>query len=97
MGFLIFLALLALLVSPFALAGFWRAWRGALVVWLPVALYTVLVWSSPMPPYYDEQDQLGAGAWQMILLVLVTGGALAFATGFLVSAVRTRKLRERYD
>jgi len=97
MSLLMPFAILAFLVSPFTFEGFRRAWRGAAAVLVLLALWTVFQWSRPMPAYFDEQDQLGAAAWQMILLMAVAGGALAFATGFAVSALRSRHLRNGRD
>ena len=90
---LIAFAILAFFVSPFALSGFRRVWRGAVVVLVLQALYTAFLWSRPIPAYFDEQDRMGAAAWQMILLIILAGGALAFAVGFAVSAARSRYLQ----
>lgn len=86
-------AILAFFISPFAFAGFRRAWRGAVVVLVLLALYTAFAWSRPIPAYFDEQDRLGAAAWQMILLIVLAGGALAFTAGLALSAIRSRYLR----
>lgn len=93
MTLLIVFAIPAFFVSPFALSGFRRAWRGAVAVLVLLALYTAFVWSRPIPAYFDEQDRMGAAAWQMILLIVLAGGALAFAVGFAVSAARSRYLQ----
>jgi len=90
---LILLAIFAFFISPFAISGYRRAWRGAAVVWVLLAFYAALVWSRPIPAYFDEQDKLGAGAWQMILLILAAGSALAFAVGLAISALRSRPQR----
>ena len=94
MSILILSGILAFFLAPFLLAGFRRAWRAASVVLLVLASYTIFAWTRPAPAYLDEQDRFGAAAWQMILLTLLAGAALAFATGYIASAVRslTRKL-----
>jgi hypothetical protein len=97
MSVLIPVAILAFFVSPFALAGFRRAWRGATAALVLLALYTAFAWSRPTPAYFDEQDQLGAAAWQMILLAVVSCGAIAFAAGFAVSALRSHYPRKGRD
>ncbi len=94
MSFLIPFAILAFLVSPFALAGFRRAWRGAVAVLVLLVLYTAFVWSRPIPVSFDEQDRFGAAAWHAILLIVLAGAALAFAAGFAVSAMRSRHLQK---
>jgi hypothetical protein len=94
---LIPLTILAFLISPFALSGFRRAWRGATVVLVVLAFYTAFAWSRPIPAYFDEQDQLGAGAWQMMLLTVVTCGAVAFVGGYAASLLRSRHRRKARD
>lgn len=59
-----------------------------------LALYTAFVWSRPIPAHFDAQDQLGAAAWQMVLLMVVVGGALALTVGFAASVLRSRYLRK---
>jgi hypothetical protein len=82
------LAILAFFVSPFALAGYRRAWRAAIAVLVSLAVYTGFAWSQPTPAYFDEQDQLGVAAWQMILSTVVACGTLAFAAGYALSVLR---------
>src|SRR4051794_39846079 len=97
MSLLIPFAILAFFISPFALAGYRRAWRGAGAVLVLLTLYAAFVWSRPMPAYFDAQDQFGAAAWQMFLLIVAIGGALAFVVGFGVSALRLRYPRNAHD
>jgi hypothetical protein len=85
--------IIAFFISPFAIAGFRRAWRGATVVLVLLALYTVFVWTRSVPSHFDEQDRLGATAWQMFLLIVFAAGALAFAAGLALSVVRSHYLR----
>jgi hypothetical protein len=85
--------IIAFFISPFAVAGFQRAWRGAAVVLVLLALYTAFVWTRPVPGYFDEQDRLGAAAWRMFLLIVSAGGAVAFAAGLALSAVRSHHVR----
>ena len=95
MSVVIPLAILAFFISPFALAGFRRAWRVAVAVWLLLGVYTAVLWSHPIPSYYDEQDQLGAAAWKAIVSAVLAGGALGFAAGFALSALLARHRRGR--
>jgi len=95
MSVVIPLAILAFFISPFALAGFRRAWRVAVAVWLLLGVYTALLGFHPIPSYYDEQDQLGAAAWKAIVSVVLAGGALGFGAGFAVSAMLARHRRGR--
>jgi hypothetical protein len=88
-------AILAFFVSPFALAGSRRRWRGAAAVLLLLALYTAFMWSRPIPAYFDEQDQLGAAAWRFIVSIILAGSTLGFAAGFVVSALHARYARDR--
>jgi hypothetical protein len=90
----ILLAIFAFFVSPFAIAGFQRAWRGAAVVWLLLALYTAFEWSRPLPASLDGQDEIGADVWRMTLFVLLVGCALAFAGGLTISILRSRTKRQ---
>ena len=94
MSVLIPLGILAFFVSPFALAGFRRAWRGAAAVLLFLTLYAAWAWSQPIPALYDRQDQLGAAAWRGIVSVILAGGSLGFAAGFALSALFRRYSRE---
>ena len=91
MSLLIPLAILAFFISPFVLAGFRRASRGAAVVMVLLALYTAFEWLWPIPAQFDEQDKLGAAAWQVTPAILLVGGALAFAAGWALSALRAHK------
>jgi hypothetical protein len=90
---LILLAIFGFFVSPFDLSGHRRTWRAAAGVFVVLAIYTATLWLQPLPPYFHEQDQMGAQAWQGIVLVLVICSALAFTGGLAVSASKQRNGR----
>src|SRR5256885_9127129 len=83
------------LLSLFVVLGLKGSWRGAAVIWVLLAMYAAYVWALPTPREFDEQDRLGQAAWQLILLIFLTGGAMAFATAFGVSRARARNQSHR--
>jgi hypothetical protein len=83
-------AILAFFVSPFASAGFRRAWRAAAAVLLLLGLYAGFLWSQPIPASYDQQDELGAAAWRAVVSIILAGSLGGFAAGFGLSTLRLR-------
>lgn len=90
-SFLILLAIVGFLISPFAVSGYRRKWRAAAAVFAILAICTAAVWLRPLPPSFDDQDQMGAETWQMILLVLTIASAFAFTSGLAVSALASKQ------
>jgi putative effector of murein hydrolase len=90
MGLVAIILIFGFLWSPFVVLGLKRYWLGASVILALLAIYTAYVWALPTPLQFDEQDMMGAAAWQMILLVLVIGCCVAFASGFAISILRGR-------
>lgn len=90
MSLLIPLAILAFLISPFAISGYRRAWRGPAVLLVFLALYTAFVCLQPIPADMQESDKLGAAAWRAILLFVLFGSVFALAVGLAFSGRRGR-------
>jgi len=78
----------AFFLTPFFGFGLKRAWRVAALIWTPLTAYAIFVFTRPIPTYFDGQDIMGAQAFELILLVLVVGGLLAFFAGFGISILR---------
>jgi len=91
MSLLIPLAIIAFFSAPFAISGFRRTWRGATIILVLLALYTTYVWLRPLPAEMLETDRLGAAGWSMILLILLVASSIAFASGFALSVLRSRR------
>jgi hypothetical protein len=78
------------LLAPFFGFGLRRMWRVAVMIWIPLTAYIVFVLTRPLPSKFDEQDIMGAQAFDLILLVLIVGGLLSFAAGRGISILRAR-------
>jgi hypothetical protein len=95
MGLGEFLLICGFLLSLFVVLGLKRSWRVAAVIWALLALCAVYVWALPAPREFDEQDRMGQAAWQLILLIFVIGGAVAFAGAFGISKARASNQSDR--
>ena len=91
MSVLIPLAIIAFFTAPFAISGFRRAWRSAAMILVLLALYTAYAWLRPLPADMQETDRLGANGWRMILPILSVATTAAFASGFALSFLRSRR------